>query len=66
MARPDYLILTRFREGNPTVTQISDTQPIFRLLGPRTKVISVSLRDLVSPDPSNIELAEALQRRISK
>lgn len=62
MARPQYLILTRFREGSPTDTQLSGTQPIFRKLGAETKVISVSIRDLVSPDPSNLELAEMLQK----
>jgi iron complex transport system substrate-binding protein len=61
MARPQYLILTRFREGSPTATQLSETQPVFRKLGAQTKVISVSIRDLVSPDPSNVELAEMLQ-----
>jgi iron complex transport system substrate-binding protein len=61
MARPQYLILSRFREGSPTVTQLSGTEPLFRKLGAETKVITVSMRELVSPDPSNVELAEMLQ-----
>jgi len=64
MTRPQYLILTRFRESSPTLTQLSETQPLFRKLGSETKVISVSFRDLVSPDPSNLELAEMLQARL--
>lgn len=66
MARPQYLILTRFREASPTFTQLSESQPVFRALAPQTKVISVSLRDLVSPDPSNLELAEMLQAQLHK
>ena len=66
MARPQYLILARFRETNPTRTQLSETQPLFRELGAETKIISVSIRDLISPDPSNLELAEMLQERLYK
>ena len=64
MARPQYLILTRFRESNPTLTQLSETQPLFRKLGAQTKVISVSFRQLAQPDLSNLELAEMLQARL--
>lgn len=64
MARPRFLILTRFRETTPTQTQLSWMQPAFCRLGAETKVISVSLRDLVSPDPNNLELAESLQKFI--
>jgi len=66
MARPQYLILSRFREESPTVTQLSGTQPYFRKLGVETKVISVSMRELVSPDPSNVELAEMLQNLLCR
>jgi len=66
MARPDYLILTQFREASPTLNQLSAAQPVFRKLGAETKVISVSLNYLVSPDPSNLELAEMLQDQICK
>ena len=64
MARPQYLILTRFRESNPTLTQLSETQPLFRKLGAQTKVISISFRQLAQPDLSNLELAETLQARL--
>ena len=64
MARPQYLILTRFRESNPTLTQLSETQPLFRKLGAQTKVISISFRQLAQPDLSNLELAEMLQARL--
>lgn len=64
MARPQYLILTRFRESNPTLTQLSETQPLFRKLGSQTKIISVSFRQLAQPDLSNLELAERLQARL--
>jgi len=66
MARPQYLILAYFREGSPTRTQLCETQPLFCELGAETKVISVSFRDLISPDPSNLELAEMLQERLYK
>jgi len=64
MARPQYLILTRYREKSPTDTQVSETQPLFRKLGAETKIITVSLRNLVSPDPDNLELVEMLQQRL--
>jgi len=64
MARPQYLILTRFREASPTSTQLSETQPLFRKLGAQTKVISVSFRQLAEPDLSNLDLAEMLQARL--
>ena len=67
MAHPNYLILTRFRQGSPIMTQISETDPLIRKLETdfkNIKVISVSLRDLVSPDPSNLELAETLQAQL--
>jgi len=64
MARPQYLILTRFRESNPTLTQLSETQPLFGKLGAQTKVIAVSFRQLAQPDLSNLELAEMLQARL--
>ena len=66
LARPQYLILTHYRESSPTQTQISETQPIFRKLGGETKVIPISFRHLASPDPSNVELAEYLQERMSR
>ena len=65
MARPQYLILTRFRETCPTQTQLCESQPLFRKLGENTKILSVSFRHLISPDPSNLELAEMLQARLS-
>lgn len=64
MARPQYLILTRFRESNPTLTQLSEAQPLFRKLGVQTKVITVSFRQLAQPDLSNLELAEMLQSQL--
>ena len=64
LARPQYLILTRFRETCPTQTQLSETQPLFRKLAAHTQILTVSLRHLVSPDPSNVELAEMLQARL--
>jgi iron complex transport system substrate-binding protein len=64
MARPQYLILTRFREANPTLTQVSEAQPLFRKLEARTKVIRVSFQQLAEPDLSNLDLAEMLQARL--
>lgn len=66
MARPRYLILAHFRDASPTRTQLCETQPLFCQLGADTKVISVSFRDLISPDPSNVELSEMLQERLYK
>lgn len=64
MARPQYLIVTRFRESAPTATQLSETEPLFRKLGPQTKIIPVSFRQLAEPDLSNLDLAEQLQEHI--
>jgi iron complex transport system substrate-binding protein len=64
-AKPQYLILTKYREKSPTQTELSETEPLFRKLGPRTKVITVPFRDLVSPDPRNLELAEMLQQQLN-
>ena len=66
MARPQYLILAHFRDTSPTRTQLCETQPLFRELGAETKVISVSFRDLITPDPTNLELAEKLQEHLHK
>ncbi len=66
MARPDLLILTRYREGNPTQTQFSESQPLFQKLGAFTKIVSVPFRQLASPDPSNLDLAELLQKYLPK
>jgi iron complex transport system substrate-binding protein len=64
MARPQFLILTRYRDAAPTATQVSAEQPIFRKLGSDVQLISVSFRDLVSPDPSNLGFSEMLQKHI--
>lgn len=60
MARPQLLILTRYRKAAPTQTQISETHPLFREMG--AKVISVSFLNVASPDPGNLDLAEQLQQ----
>jgi len=65
MARPQFLILTRYREDAPTRTQYSTTQPLFRKLSAETEIISVSFRYLASPDPSNLDLAAMLQKTFS-
>ena len=65
-ARPQFLILTRYREASPTQTQINATQPLFRSLGAGCRILSVSFRDVASPDPSNLALAEMLQATLSR
>lgn len=65
LARPRLIILTRYRELNPTQTQLSATQPLFTKLGPQTTVMSVPFRQLASPDPSNLDLAEQLQSHLA-
>jgi len=65
-ARPQFLILTRYREASPTQTQINATQPLFRRLGTDCRILSVSFRDVASPDPSNLALAEMLQATLSR
>ena len=64
LARPRLLILTRYREANPTQTQLSTTQPLFAKLGAQTEVVRVPFRQLASPDPSNLDLAEQLQSHL--
>jgi len=64
MTRPRFLILTRYREANPTTTQIAAEQPLFAKLGADTTVLSVSFRDLACPDPDNLDLVELLHARL--
>jgi len=60
--RPQLLILARYNEANPISTQRNHTADYFRRLG--TEVIPVSMRDIASPDPSNLEFAERLQEKL--
>ncbi|XHR27359.1 MAG: ABC transporter substrate-binding protein [Chthoniobacteraceae bacterium] len=60
MARPQLLVLTRYREARPAQTQTFPLQLLFTKLG--TQVTSVSFVHLASPDPANLELAEKLQQ----
>ena len=64
MARPQYLILTQFREGHPAWTQLSVAQPLFGKW--KERIVSVPFRQLAQPDFSNVELAEMLQAQISR
>lgn len=65
LARPQYLILTRYRADHPAAqNQLSTDAPIFARLGPQTEVVRVPFRHLGSPDPDNLELAEQLQARL--
>jgi iron complex transport system substrate-binding protein len=64
MARPELLILTSYREAQPAHTQNFPLQALFTRLG--THVVSVSFRNLSSPDPANLELAERLQQYLPK
>ncbi|MDD5351046.1 MAG: ABC transporter substrate-binding protein [Chthoniobacteraceae bacterium] len=63
-ARPRFLILTRYREANPTQTQVGPDAPLFRRLGPECRVLRVSFRHLAAADPANLELAEMLQQSL--
>ena len=65
MARPQYLILARYLEANPTLTQVSQTQPLFAKLSKETAVLSVSFRHLACPDASNLDLAEYLHQKLT-
>lgn len=65
MARPRLLVLTRYREESPTSNQYVATQMLFRKLGGLTAIVSVPFRHLAAPDPSNLELAELLQKHLS-
>ena len=64
MARPQFLILGRYREESPTFTQVSQTQPMLCKLGNEIEVFPVSFRHLACPDPSNLDLAELLHQRL--
>ena len=64
LARPQLLILTRYRAANPAQSQLSTTQPLFDKLKSQTAVLRVPFRQLASPDPSNLELAEQLQSHL--
>ena len=44
--------------------QVSERNPVFKQMG--SKVICVNYRNLASPDPSNLELAEQLQTYLPK
>ncbi len=65
MARPQFLILARYLESNPTLTQVSQTQPLFTKLSKETEVLSVSFRHLACPDASNLDLAEYLHGQLA-
>ena len=64
LARPRFLILSRYRENHPTATQVSDAQPVFQKLAPGTAVFSISFRHLACPDPANLDLVEMLHERV--
>jgi iron complex transport system substrate-binding protein len=66
MSRPDVLILTRYCESHPTLTQLDWAHPLFRQLAMLTKIISVPFTQLASPDPENLALAETLQQLLLK
>lgn len=65
IARPNLLILTRFRANTPVQTQLGADAPLFRRLGPQCRVIAVPFRQLASADPASLELAEKLQQSLN-
>ena len=65
LARPQYLILTRYREASPTFTQRPEMR-FFHPLENETKILTVSFRHLSQPDLSNLELAETLQEALCR
>jgi len=61
-ARPDMVIFTRYKVSHPTSTQMNHLPAFFRRIG--SEVASVSMRDIVSPDPSSLNFAEWLQEKV--
>jgi iron complex transport system substrate-binding protein len=59
MERPAYLFLAPYRADHPTATQAAPGA-LLRRLSPQTVMVQVPFRHLSCPDPSNLDLVEAL------
>lgn len=59
LAKPDLLILSRYKEESPTFREITGRHPLFRAL-PGMKRVSYPFRQLDCPDPLNLEMIEEL------
>lgn len=64
LANPDIMIFAAYHEGAPTFREVGRSHPVFRALAelrPEMKVVAIPFRHLDCPDPSNLDILEALR-----
>jgi len=66
MAGPDLMIFAAYHENAPTFREAGQNHPAFRELArlrPEMKIVTIPFRHLDCPDPSNLDIVEALLPR---